>query len=106
MDKKSDDNSSDSLFVDELEAPTAAIDYQQDHSEHVKKDDDMDNIRQASSMSLEQNQMEASLTNLFDSTLNKPRENNRFDLTQKINDNFKDILPFNDYGGSDNATMQ
>ena len=37
-------------------------------------------------------QMDGSLTNLFDS-LNKPLiHENKFDLTQKINDNFKDIL--------------
>ena len=36
--------------------------------------------------------MDGSLTNLFDS-LNKPLiHENKFDLTQKINDNFKDIL--------------
>lgn len=36
--------------------------------------------------------LDSSLTNLFDS-LNKPLvHENRFDLTQKINDNFKDIL--------------
>ena len=36
--------------------------------------------------------LDSSLTNLFDS-LNKPLvHENKFDLTQKINDNFKDIL--------------
>ena len=37
-------------------------------------------------------QLDGSLTNLFDS-LNRPLvHENKFDLTQKINDNFKDIL--------------
>ena len=37
-------------------------------------------------------QFDSSLTNLFDS-LNRPLvHENKFDLTQKINDNFKDIL--------------
>jgi hypothetical protein len=82
-----------------------------------KSKDGSDQFQQIISIKDQLDQLDSSLTNLFDS-LNRPLvHENRFDLTQKINENFKDILgdvpgfmsvnePANDsrdsYNGSEN----